>query len=253
MQMRKGLLLAIIMGLAAMSGGAQAADLGGSLKDAPLAEPCDECMLEYGRGWMVRARVLGVIPAEDTSNWSIAGVGYPDGRYDVGIGNSIVPELDLTYFFHRNFAVEVIAAVTPHEIKGKNLIAGEDIGDVWLLPPTILLQYHFDINNRIKPYVGVGVNYTVFFNEDAAGTNNGHTYSNLDLDNHFGWALQAGVDICLRNNWYLNIDVKKLWLDTEVSVVRDGALVRADVDVDPWIVGVGLGYRFGGYAPAPLK
>ncbi len=153
-----------------------------------------------------------------------------------------MPELDLTYFCNRNLAVEVIAAVTPHDIEGKGAIAGADIGNVWLLP-----QYHFDMGGPIKPYVGAGINYTVFFNADA-----GSGFSALDLENKFGWALQAGVDIHLRDNWFLNFDVKKLWLDTEATVVTGGTQVRADVDIDPWIIGVGLGYRFGGY-PEPLK
>ena len=246
-------LLLAIMGVAALSAGAQAADLGGSLKDAPVVvEPCEECVLEYpGRSWMVRARVLGVIPEESTSNWTIAVV--PTAGLDASIDNSVVPELDFTLFITPNIAFELIAGVTPHDINGKGIIAGEDVGDVWLLPPTLLVQYHFELNNRLKPYVGAGVNYTVFFNEDAAGANAGHTYTDLDLENRFGWALQAGLDICLRNNWYLNIDVKKIWLDTDLSVYRDGHLVTTDVDIDPWIVGVGLGYRFGGYIPTPLK
>lgn len=249
MKVARSLLLAIV-GVAALTTGARAADLG-SMKDAPVAEPCAECMLEYGRGWMVRARILGVLPDDSTSDWRINGT--PVDFLDASVTNSVVPELDFTYFFTRNIAVEVIAGVTPHDIKGKRFISNEDIGRVWLLPPTVTLQYHFDLSNRIKPYVGAGVNYTVFFHESARGSTNGHYYSDLELDNNWGWALQAGVDICLRNNWYLNIDVKKLWLDTDVSVYRDGAHVTTSVDLDPWIVGVGLGYRFGGYAPAPLK
>jgi outer membrane protein len=74
----------------------------------------------------------------------------------------------------------------------------------------------------------------------------------LEIDNGFGFAAQAGVDIHLEGNWFLNVDVKKIWLDTELSVDLDGDHVTTDVDVDPLIVGVGLGYRFGG-GVAPLK
>lgn len=203
-----------------------------------------------GAGWMVRLRGIGVLPEEGSSGWVLDGSRVTGA--DVGISDTVVPELDITYFFNKNIAVELILAVTPHDVDGTGpLIQGfGKIGDVWLLPPTLTLQYHFDQFSGFKPYVGAGVNYTIFFNEDS-----GKNYSNLKLENSFGFALQAGVDIHLHDNWYFNVDVKKLWLDTEASVRLDPVVpgrVRADVDIDPWIVGVGLGYRFGGIE-APLK
>lgn len=221
-----------------LAGGAdaRAVDLGDSIKDPMPAGHA----VEYGRSWMIRARVLGVIPAEDSSNW----VGVPAGA-DLSIDNSIVPELDFTYFFTPNLAVELIAGVTPHDIDGRGSLAGAQIGDAWLLPPTLLLQYHFDVEHGIKPYVGAGVNYTLFFNED-----HGPAFTGLELDSSWGLALQAGVDIPLRDNWYLNIDVKKIWIQTDATV--SGGAVTAEVDIDPWIVGVGIGYRFGG-GWGPLK
>jgi outer membrane protein len=237
-------LLVAVMSLAAMGAtSAMAADLGGSYKDAP------GYAADYGPGWMIRGRILGVIPDEDTANWNVGGTSF-GSALDASIDNSIVPELDFTYFFNKNLAVELIAGVTPHSIKGtKGPIDGTDVGDVWLLPPTVTLQYHFDLGNGIKPYIGAGVNYTVFFSEDANGADG---YSNLKLDNAFGFAAQAGVDIHLEGNWFLNVDVKKIWLDTELSVDTGLGHATTDVDVDPLIVGVGLGYRFGG-GMAPLK
>jgi outer membrane protein len=234
-------LLLAVMGFAAVSAtGAMAADLGGSYKDAPVYET------EWGAGWMIRGRILGVIPDEDSSDWVVGGRATPG--LDLSVDNSIVPELDFTYFFNKNLAIEAIAGVTPHTITGEKGLAGNgDIGDVWLLPPTVLLQYHFDLGNGIKPYVGAGVNYTVFFNEDASGP-----YNNLKLDNAFGFAAQAGVDIHLQGNWFLNVDVKKIWLDTDATVNLGTTPVSTHVDLDPLIIGVGLGYRFGGH-PAPLK
>ncbi len=203
-----------------------------------------------GAGWMVRLRGIGVLPEEGSSGWVLDGTRVTGA--DVEISDTVVPELDITYFFNKNLAVELILAVTPHDVDGTGpLIQGfGKIGDVWLLPPTLTLQYHFDEIGGFKPYVGAGLNYTVFFNEDA-----GSNYSNLKLDNSFGFALQAGVDVRLQGNWYFNVDVKKLWLDTEASVRLDPVTpgrVKADVDIDPWIVGVGFGYRFGGVG-APLK
>jgi len=208
---------------------AQAADI--STKDTYAAEPEYYAPASiWGPGWMIRARGIGVIPDED-------GTGALD---NLDISDAVVPELDISYFFTKNIAMELVLAVTPHEIETSN---GTDVGDVWLLPPTLTLQYHFDMG-QLKPYVGAGVNYTVFFNEDAASG-----FSDLELDNSFGWALQAGFDYHLDGNWFFNADVKKLWLDTDAST-RTPA-VDEEVDIDPWIVGVGIGYKFGAPA-APL-
>ncbi len=205
---------------------------------------------EWGPGWFVRLRGLGVIPDEDSSN--ITANGAPLVA-NISVDNSIVPELDISYFFTSHIAVELILAVTPHDIAGGGTLQG-DLGDTWLLPPTLLAQYHFNPGGRVKPYVGAGLNYTVFFNEDDSGAflpNAGLTVSDLDLDNGFGVALQAGADIHIRDNMYLNIDVKKLWLDTDATVqTTAGAIVRADVDIDPWIIGVGIGWKIGGGAIA---
>lgn len=182
-------------------------------------------------GLLVRGRALAVIPQ---SSADISGIGG-----DTELTNSYVPELDLSWFFTPNIAVELIAAVSPHDVKAVGTSLGTvDLGSVWLLPPTVLLQYHHPLPHGFKPYVGAGVNYTVFFNEDAPGG----TVTSIDYDNSFGWALQFGVDYMLNEHWLLNVDVKKLFLNTDVSL-NNGA-ITADVDINPWIVGAGIGYRF---------
>lgn len=222
----------------------QPAVAGGSFK--PM-EPAMEA--PWGPGWMIRARVLAVTPQEDAENITLD---YAPIVADLEIDDSVVPELDISYFFTPNIAAELILAVTPHDITGTGALGG-DIGDAWLLPPTLLLQYHFNAGGALKPYVGAGVNYTVFFSEDASGDTltAGLTTSDLDLEDSWGWALQGGVDIRLRDNMYLNVDVKKIFLDTDATVetVQGGPnvnVVRADVDIDPLIVGVGIGWKFGG-------
>lgn len=173
--------------------------------------------------FMIRARALGVVPAED---------GRVSNGDSVSIDNSVVPELDFTYFFTPNISAELIAAVTPHDVKTSS---GIDAGSSWLLPPTLTLQYHFTQFDAFKPYVGAGVNYTHFFNTDAGALNS------VKYDDSFGGALQAGVDIPLQDNWYANIDVKKVFISTTAKFAGG---VRADVDIDPWLIGVGVGYKF---------
>lgn len=173
---------------------------------------------------MVRARVIGVIPDEDATT-SIGG--------NVSVSNEWVPEIDFTYFVTDNIALELIAATTRHDVSSS--VAGS-LGKVSLLPPTLTLQYHFMPKERLSPYVGAGVNYTIFYNEKPG------PFASIDYKDSFGWALQAGVDYALTDNWYLNADIKKIFLSTDVSI--NGGFVTADVDLDPWIVGFGVGYKF---------
>jgi outer membrane protein len=102
------------------------------------------------------------------------------------------------------------------------------------------MQYHFRPHDIFRPYVGAGLNYTVFWNEDAPGG----AVTKIDYDNSVGYALQAGFDYGLDQHWMMNFDVKHYWLNTDVHVTSALGRLRADVDLDPWTVGVGVGYRF---------
>jgi len=222
--------------------GASAADLygaGGGYKDAPVVV---ESWTNPG-DIFVRARGLAVIPQTGTDKWNIG------GSPDLSISTSGIPELDITYFLTKNIAVEVIAGTTPHTIDSKGTISTlGKVEDVWLLPPTVTLQYHFDTGTAFKPYIGAGVNYTFFFKDET-----GSSFGGFHLDNTWGAALQAGFDYKLTGNWFLNFDFKYLFLDTDFSVnTKTGTHVTGHVDIDPIIVGAGIGYKFGS-AHVPLK
>lgn len=187
--------------------------------------------------WQFRLRAITVQPDEGADIATIGG--------DVDINTSIVPEFDISYFFTDHFAAELILGVTPHDVTAVGTSLGDvDLGDVTLLPPTLTLQYHFAPDAQVRPYVGVGVNYTLFFNEDLpAGT----ALDSIDYDPSFGLALQAGVDYALNERWFLNVDVKKVWINTDVTIdgtTNLGAVVEADVDINPVIFGVGVGWRY---------
>lgn len=178
--------------------------------------------------WMVRVRGLLVAPSESATITPIGG--------DVSIDRSVVPEVDVSYFFAKNWAVELIAAVTPHDVTHST---GVDLGGAWLLPPTLTLQYHFDPDGAaMRPYIGAGINYTTFFGiDEPAGLS-------ISYDDSFGLALQVGIDIPFGNGWSANIDVKKIYINTDVTILGLGPVVRADVDIDPIVVGMGVGYRY---------
>lgn len=205
--------------------------------------------------WMVRGRVIGVLP-DEAASLNVGGTRLP-GSAD--IADQYVPELDITYFFTDRLAAELILGVTPHDVKATGVTipgvmtdATVDLGDVWLLPPTLTLQYHFDTGSAFKPYVGAGVNATFFFNEDE-----GPVADAMDYDPTIGLALQAGFDYDLDGQpggWAFNADVKKVWIEPDVEVNLTSALgpalgatsvkVDADVEINPVIVGLGFGYRF---------
>jgi len=178
---------------------------------------------------VVRARALGVVPMDGGEVLTNPG-DAATGLSVTNIGSSVVPELDFTYFFTNHIAAELIAGTTPH-----NIHAGSTkVGKAWLLPPTLTLQYHFMPDSQISPYVGAGINYTIFYGE-------GSGLPGFDVKNTFGAALQAGVDYQLEGNWSLNFDVKKLYLRPEATT---STLKVKEVKIDPWIIGVGVGYRF---------
>jgi len=175
--------------------------------------------------FQIRARVIGVAPDDDSSvNIS--------GKTDVS--TEVVPEVDFTYFITEHIAAELIAATAKHNIKHSS--AG-DLGDAWILPPTLTLQYHFTPDNAFSPYVGAGINYSYFYAEDANSA-----FTDLEVDGGFGTALQVGTDYWLNDHWGLNIDVKKIFLNID-GKLNNGA-VRADIDLDPWVIGAGAAYRF---------
>jgi outer membrane protein len=187
--------------------------------------------------WQFRLRAISVSPDESADITPIGG--------DVDISTSVVPEFDITYFFTDNIAAELILGVTPHDVTAVGTTLGDvDLGDVTLLPPTLTLQYHFNPDGQVRPYAGVGVNYTLFFNEDLPS---GTALDSIDYDPSLGFAVQAGVDYMLNERWFLNFDLKKVWINTDVTI--DGttnlnAIVEADVDINPWIFGVGIGWRY---------
>lgn len=180
--------------------------------------------------WEFRLRGIAVLP-DSGGNTTIGGSPEADSAF--------VPEFDISYFFTSHIAAELILATSPHDLKLKNSAIGDvDLGDTMILPPTLTVQYHFTPDKALSPYIGAGINYTLPYAEDAAGG----TVTKLEADGSFGWALQAGADYWLNDNWGLNIDVKKVYLDVDASL-NNGA-ITGNVELDPWIVGAGVAYRF---------
>ncbi len=157
---------------------------------------------------------------------------------EVDASETVVPELDLSLFFSPNLSLELILATTKHDIDALSTSLNDvDLGHIWLLPPTLTLQWHFLPDGELNPYVGAGVNYTIFYNGDPGAV------TSVEYENAVGLAGQVGADYFLNDNWGVNFDLKKLLLNTEATVDAGGTVVVADVDLDPWVFGAGIVYR----------
>jgi outer membrane protein len=175
--------------------------------------------------WLVRARAVNLQMQNDNSA-SLTNAGFA-----LAVDNKTIPEVDITYFFNKNLAAELILTVPQSQTVTNQ---GAYLGTFKHLPPVLTVQYHFTDFAGFKPYVGAGLNYTKISSVSLQG---------YQLDNHsVGTALQVGVDVPLDQKWSLNLDIKKVNLKTDVYA-SSGANAGT-LKLDPLLVGVGLGYRF---------
>jgi outer membrane protein len=194
---------------------------------------------DYMGNFMIRAGVSVIAP--DSSADVFAANGGQIAGADAEVSTEVVPTATISYFFTENIAAELLCCFAKHEVEGKGTLAGVDLGDTWIFPPAVTLQYHFTNFDGFKPYVGVGAQYIAFFDEGPA---TGLAGAALNIDDSIGLTLQAGVDIELQDGWYLNGDVRKTFFDMDA---RWSNGVTADVTLDPWIFTIGVGYRFNAF------
>ena len=211
--------------------------------------------------FVLRGGLTNVNPDSNQAGISLDGAPLPlslSPEDDTQLG------LNFVYFFDSNWAVEVLAA-TPfdHDIYlqdptgATESIYGIDLNQAKLanvkqLPPTVSALYYFDNNSAFKPYVGVGVNYTVFFEEEFTATPKAAGFSNLELDSSFGYSVQIGADYLLNDKWSLNVSARYIDIQTDASFdVEDSLNVgglagkgAAEVDIDPMVYSFMLGYKF---------
>jgi outer membrane protein len=181
--------------------------------------------------WLVRGRIVSLTTQQKNDDWGTGG-----NQDTLKVSNNVLPEFDISYFFTKNIAAELILALPQkHEVK----MNGSSLGHFQQLPPTLTLQYHFDVTPQIKPYVGAGVTYLRTWGSDLDKNNLGVRANN------FGTALQVGVDYKINKNWYLNADVKKIFIDVDVNDITAPTSPRlTSIHLNPLVAGVGVGYRF---------
>lgn len=206
--------------------------------------------------WVVRVRATHINPDEDSKlgRKANSAFGFKEGALlsqnaELEVESNTIPELDISYYFTKNIAAELILALgSKHDVnihKNSGGLGKQDLGEVNVLPPTLTLQWHFNPDQMIDPYVGAGINYTRFMDNGLKLAPLGGHPIRVER-NSWGPALQAGVDINLKDGWLINADVKKLWIDTDVKMNLAGQGYRKidSLDIDPWVVSVGFGKKF---------
>ncbi len=175
------------------------------------------------------------------------------GGDDVKLGNANLGHFDANnntqlgltfgYMITDNIGVELLAA-TPFEHKVGTGPTG-NIATVKHLPPTLMAQYYFGgKEDKLRPYLGAGLNYTFFFDEKFNSTGKDAGLSDLDLSSSWGFAAQAGMDYMLDENWMLNASVWWMNIDTDVKFKAGEDRVKVDTRLDPFVFMFGVGYRF---------
>lgn len=195
--------------------------------------------------WLVRGKLINVNPNDSSGTISINGV--DQGSEGVSVEDDTVPALDITYMLTPHWGLEAILGFTQHTVNGTDSWAflGQ-VAETKVLPPTLTLQYHFAPHSQIKPYVGVGINYTKFFDEKIpSGSLLSRPGDSVELDSSWGLAFQAGFDYALNQDWFINLDLKYIDIDTTARYRNTSAgSVKVSTDIDPIIFGIGIGKRF---------
>ncbi len=190
--------------------------------------------------WIVRAGLTNVTPDDSSSNVFVGGADLGVG---VNVDNNSQLGLNVAYFVTDSLAIELLAASPfSHDI-GLNTVGA--LGNTKHLPPTISANYYLaDDSTAFQPYVGVGLNYTIFFDESFTAANQNAGFSDLSLDDSFGLSAQIGMDYLLDKNWLINASARWIDIDTEASFDLNGDQGTVDVTIDPMVYTLSIGYRF---------
>lgn len=201
--------------------------------------------LAYQQGdFIVRAGAAMVDPTVGHSSVSVSGAKVDGAK--VTVDNNTQLGLTFTYMVRDHIGIELLAA-TPfkHTVGLKGAGLDGKLATIEQLPPTLSLQYFpMDSSSKWQPYVGAGINYTAFFNEELTSARKAQGFTHLDRESSWGLALQAGLDYMLTDRVILNAAVWRMDIDSEATARLGAARVKVDIDIDPWVYMVGVGYRF---------
>lgn len=210
--------------------------------------------------WSVNVGAISVAPQDSSGHLNVVETvaGLPANSTEVSVNNNTQLGITIDYQLNKNWTLELIAA-TPfsHDVKVKgSAIDGLALGNTKHLPPTLLAQYHFDLgDSRFDPFVGLGLNYTNFFQEEVSGelvstlqalnVTDANDKVELKLKDSWGLAMQAGVNVKLADSWSAHLMLSKMDIDTTGRVlVNSNAVQSVDVSIDPYVWMIGARYSF---------
>lgn len=175
--------------------------------------------------WIIRTNISNINPDVASNALGL------DIKSDTAVST------DVTYFFTPNIAVNVVAIFTSHEAESAacNVAGSNSCGNIDLLPPIITGQWHFIPNGNIRPYVSAGINYNIF--GDTTGTLDA---INANVDDTVGIAFGGGVDFGITNALAINVDIKQLLIEADVTT----DLGNDKFDIDPLVISAGIAYSF---------
>lgn len=203
---------------------------------------------------LINVRLLNVSPDISTNQVIASGAPLaPPAGIDVDGATSL--GVDITYMMTNHFGIELMLDTSSkHDIKGTGNLAGVSVGDVTVLPPSVIALWYFSPKSNVRPYVGAGLNYTLFLSEGTTGEftstmntvlGGGVTSTDVSVDDAFGLVAQVGVDIDVNKDWYLSFDAKYIDMDTTAKIEVNGAnAATVDFDVNPLVLGIGIGTKF---------
>lgn len=208
--------------------------------------------------WVVRARAVNISPNEDSSLGktvnNLLGAPVMSLGAELAVSDKVIPEFDISYYITKNIAAELILAFgTRHNVSitgdTNSVVGNQSLGSVNLLPPTLTAQWHFNPDQLIDPYLGAGINYTLMLDRNAKGSAGAINGNKIKIDrDSWGYVLQGGVDINLKNGWLVNADIKYVNIETDVQLkgAATGNQWRSvdSLDINPWVFGIGIGKRF---------
>ena len=217
--------------------------------------------------WIVRGGVGTVMPKDDNLSLGTFDLVVPPD-VDLTVNNSAVQvddgtslTLSFTYMFTDNWAFDVLgswpfkhdvdieASITDN-ILGGTTSGSLPFGEVEHLPPTFSVQYHFTPDAEFQPFVGLGLNYTIFLSEDLDPSWPPLGIVDYSLDDSFGLAAQVGADWMLNEEWLLNFDIRWINIESDLKVTLDDGVsapitgTLGTVEIDPWVFAINIGYRF---------
>lgn len=207
------------------------------IMSAPMA-------LAYEPGdFYVRVGASNVDPDDPNGDIDLTVVDPALGKQDIEVDDAWSLTFTGSYQWKENWAVELLAAYPfEHDIELEDL---GKVGETKHLPPTLSLQYHFLPKGKFQPYVGAGINYTIFFDDGPDGTLK-DLGGDLEIDdNSFGLAGQIGADYMFNDRWFINADLRYISIETKAKVtIPNVGTIKEDVDINPWVYGLNIGYKF---------